>query len=180
MIADCSNDGIPAERADSKSRKSVMSKVLLYSDGACSPNPGTGGWGTVLIAPGFDNKRMELSGAEFDTDQQPHGAHRRRGGGLRVLNSPCEVIVRTDSQYLRNAFTQNWLTNWQRNGWRTASKKPVKNQDLWMELLKLAKKHKIKWEWVKGHACDTENNRCDELAVQARLDLEAGRQPADL
>lgn len=127
-----------------------------------------------MIAPGQGSKRKELSGAEFNTTNNRMELI-AAVEGLRALKAACDVTVRTDSQYLRNAFTQNWLANWQRNGWRTAGKKPVKNQDLWLELLKLTSEHNVKWEWVKGHANDPENNRCDELAVQARLDLDAGR-----
>ena len=147
----------------------MNTEVIIYSDGACSPNPGKGGWGVVLLAPG-QGLRKELSGAEADTTNNRMELMAALQG-LRALQVPCEVTVRTDSQYLRNAFTKKWIVNWQRNGWRTASKQPVKNQDLWQDMLEQTRKHKVRWEWVKGHDDDEENNRCDELAVQARLGI---------
>ncbi len=147
----------------------MATKVFVYSDGACSPNPGTGGWGAVLIAP-EKGMRKELSGAEPNTTNNRMELIAALEG-LRALQGDCEVTMVTDSQYLRNAFTQHWLDNWQRNDWKTASKKPVKNKDLWLELLKYSKKYPITWKWVRGHADNPENNRCDELAVQARLRL---------
>ncbi|MCK9520638.1 MAG: ribonuclease HI, partial [Dehalococcoidia bacterium] len=145
--------------------------VHIYSDGACSPNPGTGGWGAVLIAPDH-GKRKELSGAEPNTTNnrmELMGAIM----ALRALKRPARVVLHTDSQYLRNAFEKRWLVGWQRNGWKTSQKQPVLNQDLWRELLELAKEHDIEWRWVPGHAGVAENERCDALAVAARLDLAA-------
>lgn len=146
-------------------------EVILYTDGACSPNPGNGGWGVVMISPNHDNARRELSGAE------PNSTNNRMEllaaiRGLQALKRPCQVKLYTDSQYLRNAFTKNWLKNWQRNGWKNAQKEPVKNKDLWLELLKLADTHEVSWHWVKAHANNEENNRCDELAVEARKTLD--------
>lgn len=142
--------------------------VLLYSDGACSPNPGLGGWGVVLIAPGHEGARRELWGAEANTTNnrmELMGVIK----GLEALKRPCHVTVTTDSEYIQKAFTQGWLEKWQRNGWRTAGRKPVKNEDLWRRLVKLIRRHKtVQWHWVRGHADNEENNRCDELAVQAR------------
>ena len=144
--------------------------VLLYCDGACSPNPGVGGWAAILLAPGRPESRRELSGGE------PESTNNRMEltaalMGLRALKRPVRVRIVTDSQYLKNAFTAGWLQNWRRNGWRTADKKPVKNEDLWRALIDIMEPHSIDWEWVRGHHENAENNRCDELAVQARLDL---------
>ncbi len=146
--------------------------VHIYCDGACSPNPGIGGWGAVLIAPEHGNYRRELSGAEPDTTNnrmELMGAIM----ALRALKRPSRVVVHTDSLYLRNAFEKRWLDAWQRNGWRTAQKQPVLNQDLWRELLELSAQHEIEWRWVRGHAGHEENERCDALAVAARLELAA-------
>lgn len=144
--------------------------VHIWSDGACSPNPGFGGWGAVLIAPEHGNRRRELSGAEANTTN-----NRMELTGalmaLRTLKRPARVVVHTDSQYLRNAFEKRWLQTWQRNGWLTSNKQPVLNRDLWEELLELNSRHQVQWRWVRGHSTDVENNRCDELAVAARVEL---------
>lgn len=155
-------------------RPAAASKPLvhIYCDGACSPNPGIGGWGAVLIAPEHGNHRRELSGAEPNTTNnrmELMGAIM----ALRALKRPSRVVLHTDSQYLRNAFEKRWLASWQRNGWRTAQKQPVLNQDLWRELLELSAVHDIEWRWVRGHAGIAENERCDELAVAARMELAA-------
>jgi ribonuclease HI len=149
-------------------------KVVIYSDGACSPNPGLGGWGAVLIAPDHGAKRKELSGAERDTTNnrmELTGAIR----GLEALSRPCDVTLFTDSQYLRNAFVQGWLAKWQRNGWQTSERRPVLNADLWRRLVELSGQHAIEWRWVAGHGTCEENNRADELAVLARERLAAKR-----
>ncbi|MGE5594862.1 MAG: ribonuclease HI [Hyphomicrobiales bacterium] len=144
--------------------------VHIYCDGACSPNPGWGGWGAVLIAPEHGGYRRELSGAEPNTTN-----NRMELTGalmaLRALKRPSRVVVHTDSLYLKNAFEKRWLHSWQRNGWVTSSKTAVLNQDLWQELLALTAMHEVTWTWVPGHSTDAENNRCDELAVAARLEL---------
>lgn len=150
--------------------------VIIYCDGACSPNPGIGGWGAVLMSPGHDNFRKELCGSEAETTNnrmELTGAIR----ALEALKRPCDVTVFTDSKYLRNAFSQGWLAKWQRNGWQTSEKKPVANDDLWRRLVELSATHAIQWQWVAGHADCAENNRADELAVQAReaLALTLGR-----
>lgn len=145
--------------------------VHIYSDGACSPNPGWGGWGTLLIAVDNGGYTRELSGAEADSTNnrmELTGAIQ----GLRALKQPCNVVMHTDSKYLHNAFARGWLVSWQKNGWKTAAKKPVLNQDLWRELLRLADIHKLSWRWVKGHADDEHLNRCDALAVAARIELQ--------
>ena len=147
--------------------------VHIYSDGACSPNPGWGGWGTLMIARDNGDFTRELSGAE------PNSTNNRMeltGAimGLQSLKQPCHVVMHTDSQYLHHAFSRGWLKSWQKNGWMTSQRKPVVNQDLWQELLRLAAIHELEWVWVKGHADDENLNRCDALAVAARLDLQHG------
>ena len=149
-----------------------MQKVRLYCDGACSPNPGNGGWGAVLISD-CHGARKELSGAEANTTNNRMellAAIR----GLEALKEPCQVELTTDSQYVHNAFTKGWLKKWKANGWRTVEKKPVQNEDLWRRLLELGEIHEVSWSWVRGHATDVENNRADALAVAARQKLAAG------
>lgn len=140
-------------------------RVIIYSDGACSPNPGLGGWAAVLLEEG--GQRRELWGAVPDTTNQ---RMELKGAieGLRALEHPSAVTVNTDSKYVQNAFVKGWLTRWLSNGWLTAAKKPVENQDLWLELVELTATHTVEWVWVPGHADVVENNRCDELAVAAR------------
>lgn len=145
-----------------------MPLVHIYSDGACSPNPGFGGWGAVLIAPEHGNARRELSGGEAATTNNRMELTAAIMA-LRALKRPSRVVLHTDSQYLKNAFERRWLTAWQRNGWKTAAKQPVLNQDLWQELLEHDGRHEITWRWVPGHAGVPENERCDALAVAARL-----------
>lgn len=144
--------------------------VLLYSDGACSPNPGTGGWGVVLVAPRHEGQRKELSGAEFNTTNNRMELMAVIEG-LRAVKRPSRVRIITDSLYVKKAFTEGWLKNWIAGGWRTAGKKAVKNVELWQELMKEMEIHDIEWAWVRGHAETPENNRADELAVEARKRL---------
>ena len=141
--------------------------VELYSDGACDTARGHGGWATILRS---GERELVISGNEENTT---NNRMELRGllEGLRTLKRPCQVRVITDSQYLRKAFTDGWILNWQRNGWKTASKEPVKNQDLWEELIELAKVHALTFLWVKGHAGHGENERVDELAVLERKKL---------
>lgn len=136
--------------------------ITLYTDGACSGNPGPGGWAALLEHGG---REMELSGGEAETtnNRMELMAVIR---GLEALKVPGRVKVHTDSAYIANAFNQNWIKGWQRNGWRTASKQPVKNQDLWQRLLELTRTHDVEFVKVKGHADDERNNRVDRLAVQ--------------
>jgi ribonuclease HI len=145
-------------------------EVLLYCDGACSPNPGVGGWGVVLIAPNHDGARKEFSGAERETTNNRMELTAALEG-LKALRRATHVRIVTDSEYLKNAFTQGWIENWRRNGWRTAGKRAVKNEDLWRALIEAMARHRIEWEWVRGHGASEENNRCDELAVEARRRL---------
>lgn len=145
-----------------------MKQVTIYTDGACSGNPGPGGWGAVLI---YGDKRKELSGAEPQTTNQRMELTAAIEG-LKALKEPCQVRLHSDSAYLINAFRQGWLKRWQRNGWQTINKKPVENQDLWQELLQLTAQHRVEWVKVRGHSDNTENNHCDELARAAITGLQ--------
>ena len=136
-----------------------MSRVEIWSDGACSGNPGPGGWGAILK---FGDTTKELTGGEAHTTNNRMELSAAIGA-LEALSRPCAIDLHTDSQYLRLGITQ-WLKGWKRNGWRTADKKPVKNDDLWRRLDEAADKHDIEWRWVKGHAGEEMNERADELA----------------
>lgn len=146
-------------------------KVTVYTDGGAKPNPdGPGGWGALLIA---GEKRREMSGGEPSTTNNRMellGAIE----ALEALKKPCEVTLYTDSQYLKNGITQ-WMPNWIKNGWKTASKEPVKNKDLWLRLSAAAAQHTVAWRWVKGHAGNPNNERVDALATAAREKIAAGR-----
>ena len=143
--------------------------VHLATDGACKGNPGPGGWG-VLIRWG--TKEKEMSGGEpLTTNNRMELTAAIRG--LAALKRPCRVVLSTDSRYVMDGLTK-WLAGWQRNGWKTAAKQPVKNADLWQELVAAAAQHRIRWEWVKGHAGHPENERADKLASDAAIS--AGRQ----
>ena len=139
-----------------------MKEVTLYTDGFCEPNPGHGGWAAILL---FSSARKELSGAEPDTTNNRMELTAAIKG-LEALKEPCVVNLYTDSQYLRQGVTE-WLPAWKDRGWRTSDKKPVKNQDLWQELDRLIATHSVTWHWVKGHAGDPMNERCDFLAGEA-------------
>ncbi|WP_066662865.1 MULTISPECIES: ribonuclease HI [unclassified Sphingomonas] len=138
--------------------------VEIATDGACKGNPGRGGWG-VLLRAGTVEK--ELSGGEAHTTNNRMELMAAIQG-LKALNKPCRVKLSTDSRYVMDGLTK-WIKGWQRNGWRTADKKPVKNSDLWIELLDAAKPHRIEWLWVKGHAGHPDNERADQLASDAAL-----------
>ncbi|MBN1256381.1 MAG: ribonuclease HI [Planctomycetes bacterium] len=140
-------------------------KVRLYTDGACSGNPGPGGWGAILVCDNPPAHR-EFSGGETDTTNNRMELMAVIAG-LESLKHPCVVLVTTDSTYIYNAFTKKWLDNWRKKGWLTAQKKPVKNQDLWQRLLAACEPHTVKWEWVKGHNEHPENEEADRLAVAA-------------
>jgi ribonuclease HI len=138
-------------------------KVVIYSDGGARPNPGPGGWAALLIYgdtqkelygydPATTNNRMELTAAV---------------GALSALKRPCEIEFHTDSQYLRKGITE-WIQSWMKNGWRTSTKKPVENQELWMQLHALTQQHNIDWRWVRGHAGNSWNEQVDQLATRAR------------
>jgi ribonuclease HI len=140
--------------------------VEIFSDGACSGNPGPGGWGTLLR---FNGHIKELSGYEPETTNnrmEMIGAIE----GLKSLKRPCQVRLTTDSQYLKKGMTE-WLDGWIKKGWKNSQKKPVANRDLWEQLVELRDIHQIEWCWVKGHAGHDENERCDELARMA-IELE--------
>ena len=140
-----------------------MKEVTIYTDGACSGNPGPGGWGAVLM---YGEHRKEISGGDAHTTN-----NRMELTGpieaLELLKQPCKVRLYSDSAYLVNAFNQHWIANWQRNGWQTSQKKPVENKELWQRLLELCRTHEVEFIKVKGHADNAENNRCDELARAA-------------
>ncbi|HEY54303.1 MAG TPA: ribonuclease HI [Caldilineae bacterium] len=146
--------------------------VHIYTDGACLGNPGPGGW-AALLRSGKHEK--ELVGAASQTTNNRMEL-RAALNALQALTRPCEVHLHTDSQYLRQGITQ-WVHNWQRNGWKTASKKPVKNKDLWQALLQAVEPHQVQWEWVKGHAGHRENERVDELANEAAHTQAATAEP---
>ncbi|MQL51032.1 ribonuclease HI [Desulfofundulus thermobenzoicus] len=140
-----------------------LPEVDIYTDGACSGNPGPGGYGVILrygkhmkeLSGGFartTNNRMELTAVIK---------------GLQALKRPCRVTLYSDSRYIVDAMTRGWVKRWQTNGWRRDNGEPAKNADLWRQILSLAERHRITWVWVKGHADNPYNNRCDQLAVQA-------------
>ncbi|MCR5528607.1 MAG: ribonuclease HI [Saccharofermentans sp.] len=138
-----------------------LTPVVIYTDGACSGNPGPGGWGAILMAGG---KSKELSGGEA------HTTNNRMElmaviKALEALNRPCHADIYSDSAYVVNAFNQNWIANWQRNNWRNSAKAEVANVDLWKMLLSLTSTHEVVFHKVKGHADNEYNNRCDQLAV---------------
>jgi len=139
-----------------------MKEVDLYTDGACSGNPGPGGWGAVLIHRGVEK---ELSGGEADTtnNRMELTAAIR---GLAALTEPCAVRLYTDSKYIEQAINQHWLVNWKKRGWRKADKSPVLNVDLWQQLDAELHRHRVQLIWVKGHSDNAYNNRCDILAVE--------------
>jgi ribonuclease HI len=133
--------------------------VIIYSDGACSGNPGPGGWGAVLI---HGENRREISGGEAHTTNNRMEL-RAAAEALAALKRASRAELHTDSEYLRKGITE-WITKWKANGWKTAGREPVKNADLWRQLDEARQQHKISWHWVKGHAGEVENERADELA----------------
>ncbi|BAS27021.1 ribonuclease H [Limnochorda pilosa] len=137
--------------------------VRIYTDGACSGNPGPGGWAAVLL---YGQKVKELSGFEAETTNQRMEL-RAAVEALSALTRPCRVDLYSDSAYLVNAFRQGWVERWLANGWRTARKEPVENQDLWHRLVELTGRHRVQWLKVRGHAQVPWNERCDQLARQA-------------
>lgn len=137
-----------------------MEKVVIYTDGACSGNPGPGGWGAILMCK---DMKKEISGKASETTNNIMELTAVIEA-LKLLKYPCEVDLYSDSAYVVNAFNQKWIYGWLKNGWRNASKEPVKNKELWQELYHLTQKHKVSFFKVKGHADNEFNNRCDELA----------------
>jgi ribonuclease HI len=139
-----------------------MTRVQIFTDGACKGNPGPGGWGAIIRSGGHEK---ELAGGEpLTTNNRMELLAAIRA--LQALKRPCQVDLTTDSVYVRDGITK-WIFGWQKNGWRTASKQAVKNAELWQELLEAANPHRIEWHWVKGHAGHSENERADRLACDA-------------
>ena len=141
-----------------------MPDLFAYTDGACSGNPGPGGWGALLIARDGDAvlKERELKGGEPDTTNNRMELMAAISA-LEALERPSRLTVVTDSAYVKGGITQ-WIEGWKRNGWRTQARKPVKNEELWKRLEAAAARHEVRWEWIKGHAGHPENERADELA----------------
>jgi ribonuclease HI len=143
----------------------IVKHVQLITDGACIGNPGPGGWAFILR---YGDLKREAFGSE------PHTTNNRMEltaaiEGMKRLKEACSVEIVTDSQYVKNGITQ-WIKGWKRNGWKTASKQPVVNKELWIELDELVAQHQTTWKWTKGHASHEDNNRCDELATRAARD----------
>lgn len=149
---------------ESTSASPLPYDVVLYADGACSGNPGPGGWGAILHDP-RTGRSVELSGGEPETT---NNRMELKGviEALRRVKRKSRVLIMSDSRYVIDGITK-WVIGWQKNGWRTSDRKPVKNQEFWQELLYWAKPHEIEWKWVEGHSGHPENERCDELAVAA-------------
>jgi ribonuclease HI len=141
-----------------------MAELFAYTDGACSGNPGPGGWGALLIARDGDTvlRERELKGGEAETTNNRMELLAAINA-LEALQKPSTITVITDSAYVKGGITQ-WLFGWKRNGWKTSTRKPVKNEDLWRRLDEAQARHSVTWEWVKGHAGHPENERADELA----------------
>ncbi len=144
-----------------KTMMNTEKTVFLYTDGACKGNPGKGGWGVLMR---YGSHEKELFGGEA------HTTNNRMEltaiiQGLAALKRPCAVVIYTDSQYVKNGM-EKWIHGWKKNGWKTAAKQPVKNEDLWQQLDQLAAQHQIQWQWVRGHAGHAENERADALANQ--------------
>jgi ribonuclease H len=133
--------------------------VYLFTDGACKGNPGAGGWGALLRYGGHEK---ELFGGEAQTTNNRMELTAVLSG-LKTLNRPCDVVICTDSQYVKNGM-ESWIHNWKKNGWKTAGRQPVKNADLWQQLDEQVARHRVRWQWVKGHAGHAENERADALA----------------
>jgi ribonuclease HI len=139
------------------------SEVIIYTDGACSGNPGPGGWGALLR---YQEQEKELSGGE------PHTTNNRMEmmaviQAIKAIKKPCVLKIHSDSALIINAMTKGWIESWQSKGWKKADKKPVENQDLWLDLLEVMQGHKVEWIKVKGHAGIPDNERVDQLAVEA-------------
>ena len=149
----------------------VISEVTIYTDGACSGNPGPGGWAAILMAGGA---KKEMSGGERDTTNNRMELMAVIEG-LKALKRPCKVDIYSDSAYVVNAFEQDWIGKWIRNGWKNSAKAEVANSDLWKELIGLTTMHKVTFHKVKGHADNEFNNRCDVLAVAEWKKISEGK-----
>ncbi len=144
----------------------MSEKVIIYTDGACSGNPGKGGWGALLIS---GENRREIYGGELSTTNNKMELTAVIEA-LKLLKYKCDVEVWTDSQYVKNGITE-WIFGWKKNGWKNSQKQPVKNKDLWVKLDELSSFHNVSWHWVKGHNGHIENERVDELARQGIAEL---------
>lgn len=145
----------------------IQTQVTIYTDGGARPNPGPGGWAALLM---YDASEQELSGGHAKTTNNQMELTAAIEA-LDALQEPCEVELYTDSEYLQKGITI-WMNNWQKNGWKTASGKPVKNQELWMRLYNATQRHKVTWKWTRGHAGNIHNERVDQLATEARAQYE--------
>jgi ribonuclease HI len=148
-------------------------RVVIHTDGACSGNPGPGGWGAILQ---WGDRTREINGGETHTTNNRMELMAAIMA-LETLKRPCDVDLHTDSEYLRQGITA-WIHGWKRNGWRTADKKPVKNAELWQRLDAAVDRHTVRWHWVRGHAGHDLNERADELARQAIAEIRAGTRKA--
>jgi ribonuclease HI len=140
--------------------------VEIFTDGACKGNPGPGGWGALIR---YGDKEMELSGGESNTTNNRMELMAAIEA-LNALKRPCQIVLSTDSNYVKDGITK-WIFGWQKNGWRTADRKPVKNADLWQALLEATRRHTIEWQWVRGHNGHPENERADQLACNAAMEM---------
>ncbi|HKR16983.1 ribonuclease HI [Rhizorhapis sp.] len=147
---------------------SELSSVEIFTDGACKGNPGPGGWGAVIR---YGKHEKELSGGESNTTNNRMELMAAIEA-LNALTRPCQVILSTDSNYVKDGITK-WIFGWQKNGWKTADRKPVKNADLWQALLAAVRRHQVEWRWVRGHAGHPENERADQLASDAARSIAA-------
>lgn len=138
--------------------------VTIWTDGSCDTTNGDGGWAYLLRYGNHERSDSAYEGSTTNNRMELTAAVR----ALEALKEPCAVTLVTDSQYLRKAFTDGWLDTWQRNGWKTSAKQPVKNQDLWSRLLELTEQHQVDWRWTKGHDGHIENEQVDKLALRAR------------
>lgn len=140
-----------------------MKQINIYTDGACSGNPGAGGWGAILK---YGSAEKEISGSE-DCTTNNRMELTAVIQALRALREPCEVVLTTDSQYVVNGITKGWAESWKKNGWRKSNRQPALNSDLWDDLLSLCRVHNVKFVWIKGHNGHIENERCDYLATSS-------------
>lgn len=151
----------------------MSNRVTIFTDGACSGNPGPGGWGAILS---YGGKVKELKGGEGETTNNRMELLAAISA-LEALTRSCAVDLTTDSEYVKNGITQ-WIHGWKRNGWRTSAKKPVKNEDLWRRLDEAVARHEVAWHWIKGHAGHAENERADELAREGMAEFKIAKPQA--